>query len=68
LFSERKGTFYFGIHYPDDVFDEVMMVFMTIASIKYMERITWVSEKTIQRWDKKATGYLKEIHEKLVRE
>jgi len=68
LFSERKGTVYFGIHFADDVFDEVMMLLMTRASIKDIERITRVNEKTIQRWERKAAGYLKEIHEKLVRE
>jgi IS1 family transposase/transposase-like protein len=68
LFSERKGTVYFGIHYPDDFFDEVMMLLMTRASIKDIEMITGVSEHTIQRWEKKAAGYLQQIHEKLVRD
>jgi len=41
---------------------------MARASIKDIQRITGVNEKTVQRQERKAAGYLKEIHEKLVRE
>lgn len=68
MFSERKGTVYYGIRKPDYIFDEVMMLLMTRISIKNIARITSVSEETIGRWIDKSSGYLQLLHDHLLTE
>ena len=67
LFSERKGTVYFGIKKSDESFNLVMMLLMIRASIKDIVRISGVSEETIGRWIIKAAAYLQTIQDSLVK-
>ena len=68
MFSERKGTVYFGIRKSDTVFDQVMMLLMTRISIKDIVRVTGVSEDTIGRWTDRSADYLETIHDHLLTE
>lgn len=67
-FSERKGTTYFGIHYPNENFDEVMALLTTRLSIREISRISKVSQKTIYRWIKKASRYMKAFQDSVVKD
>jgi len=67
IFSERRGTVYFGIKKPDYVFDHVIALLMTRISIKDIVRVTGVSEDTIGKWIKKAAIFLDPIWEKLLK-
>lgn len=67
-FSERQGTLYFGLKRTPDEFDLVIQLSVCRVSIKDIERITGVSEDTIQRWLKKASAFLLPIHDRLLRD
>jgi len=67
MFSERRGTIYFGIKKPDYVFDQVIALLMTRISIKDIVRVINVSEDTIGKWLEKAAVFLKPIGEKYLK-